>query len=173
MIHVCARCVTAAERHEESNRGALCCLSGSCLSSSLPLYIYGQPYQGTRPSTETVQIHEVPKGLKKAAAAARLVQFESICLCFYVHLTEVLHCRCQWDTYVCLYYRGIAVFVHPQSRLHQQVPSLLDVRGWLLTVCDIMQVTAESYHARGRCCNLCNMNGCAKVCWYMYMHASR
>ncbi len=58
MIHVCVRCVTAAERHEESNRGALCCLSSSCLSSSLP-------YKGTRPSTETVQIHEVPKGSKK------------------------------------------------------------------------------------------------------------
>jgi len=61
-----------------------------------------------------------------------------------VHLTEVLHCRCQWDTYVCLFYRGVAVFVHPQSRLHQQVPSLLDLRGWLLMVCDIMHVTAES-----------------------------
>ena len=50
------------------------------------------------------------------------------------------------DTYDFLFYKGTAVFVHPQSRLHQQVPSLLDLRGWLLMVCDIMHVTAESYH---------------------------
>ncbi len=37
VIHVCVRCVTAAERLDKSNRGALCCLSSSCLSSSLPL----------------------------------------------------------------------------------------------------------------------------------------
>ena len=49
------------------------------------------------------------------------------------------------DTYDFLFYKGIAVFVHPQPRLHQQVPSLFVLRGWLLMVCDIMHVTAESY----------------------------
>ncbi len=47
---------------------------------------------------------------------------------------------------VFLFYRGIAVFFHPQLSLHQQVPSLTDLRGWLLMAYDIMHVTVESKH---------------------------
>jgi hypothetical protein len=47
---------------------------------------------------------------------------------------------------VFLFYKGIAFFFHPQLRLHQQVPSLTNLRGWLLMAYDIMHVTVESYH---------------------------
>lgn len=64
-------------------------------------------------------------------------------LCFYVHSTAVLHCS---TSDVFLFYRGIAVFFHPQLSLHQQVPSLNDLRGWLLMAYDIMHVAVESKH---------------------------
>ncbi|DBA88005.1 TPA: hypothetical protein ACH3X1_004987 [Trebouxia sp. C0004] len=47
---------------------------------------------------------------------------------------------------VFLFYKGTAVFFHPQLRQHQQVPSLTEVRGWLLMANEFMHLTVYSYH---------------------------
>ena len=135
---VCVWCVPAAERHEESNRGDLCCLSSSCLSSSLP-------YKGTKPGTGIVQIHEGAKGLMKccccqSSAIRKHSSFPSMCISQQSCIAGTSY------TYTFLLYKVIAFLLHPQSRLHQQVPSRIDLRGWLLMACGIRHVTAESYH---------------------------
>ena len=153
----------AAERHEESNRGDLCCLSSSCLSSSLP-------YKGTKPGTGIVQIHQGAEGLMKccccqSSAIRKHSSFASMCISQQCCIAGTS------DTYAFLLSKVIAVLLHPQSRLHQQVPSRTDLRGWLLMACGIMHVTAGSYHHTMQGGAVVNLyNGCAKVCWCMFTH---
>ncbi|DBA92463.1 TPA: hypothetical protein ACH3X1_002696 [Trebouxia sp. C0004] len=47
---------------------------------------------------------------------------------------------------VFLFYKGTAVFFHPQLRQHQQVPSLTELRGWLLMANEIMHLTVYAHH---------------------------
>jgi hypothetical protein len=47
---------------------------------------------------------------------------------------------------VFLFYKGTAVFFHPQLRQHQQVPSLTELRGWLLMANEIMHLTVDPHH---------------------------
>ena len=155
-IHMCVRCVTAAERHEDRNRGDLWCLSSSCLSSSLP-------YKGTRPSTETAQIREVPKGLKKCCCQTCTIGKRLSSFLCASHSSAALQVPVIHMSFYST--KAQAVFVHPQSRLLKWCEGLTSdglwhhaCHSWVL----------PSYHARGNCCNL--YNGCAKVCWYMYMH---